>query len=271
MGDNYLIIFKAIANFTTCLCEVYGDQYRNLKLYSHLINKTTLAHEKPILKHIEAFKNFCIANQEGIENKNYKIFNNNKIIYSERVCIDLFVILKESDSLTSSVIWKHILTISALVYPSGKAKQLLKETTKPISSSNSNSSSNDEMDFLTNIIEKVEQNVSPNDNPMEAISSIMKSGVFQELITGMGSGLQNGTLDLNKLMGTVQTMVKDISHENGGEGVNDDSMNMINTLMSSMQTNDDSDGQSNNPPDLSNIMSMMGPLLNNMNTNNKDF
>ena len=55
------------------------------------------------------------------------------------------------------------------------------------------------MDFLTNIIEKVEQNVSPNDNPMEAISSIMKSGIFQELITGMGSGLQNGTLDLNKL------------------------------------------------------------------------
>ena len=262
MGDNYLIIFKAIANFTTCLCEVYGEQYRNLKLYSHLINKTTLAHEKPILKHIEAFKNFCISNQEGIETKNYKIFNNNKIIYSERVCIDLFLILKESDSSTSSVIWKHILTISALVHPSGKAKQLLKETIK----SSSNSSSNGEMDFLTNIIEKVEQNVSPNDNPMEAISSIMKSGIFQELITGMGSGLQNGTLDLNKLMGTVQTMVKDINHENGGEGVNDDSMNMINTLMSSMQTtNEDSDGQSNNPPDLSNIMSMMGPLLNNMN------
>ena len=123
------------------------------------------------------------------------------------------------------------------------------------------------MDFLTNIIDKVEQNVSPDDNPMQAISSIMKSGVFQELISGMGNGLQNGTLDLNKLMGTVQSMVKDINHENGGgSGETDDSMNMINTLMSSMQTNNSDDGsQTNNPPDLSGIMSMMGPLLNNMN------
>jgi hypothetical protein len=259
MVDNYLIIFKAIANFTNCLCEVFGEQHRNLKLYSHLINKTTLAHEKPILKHIEAFKIFCINNQEGIENKNYNIFDNHRIIYSERVYIDLFVILKESDISTSSVIWKHILTISALVNPSGKAKQILKEA------STKSSSSNDEMDFLTNIIDKVEQNVSPDDNPMQAISSIMKSGVFQELISGMGNGLQNGTLDLNKLMGTVQSMVKDINHENGG-GETDDSMNMINTLMSSMQTNNSEDGgQTNNPPDLSGIMSMMGPLLNNMN------
>lgn len=268
MTDSSLIIFKAIANFTNCLDEVFGEEQRSLKLYAHLINKTTIAHEKPILKHIEAFRTFCKNNRDSIEEKNHETFSNDKIIYSDRVFINVKDILTVADKDSKNIIWKHILTISALVDPAGKARQVLKET----SQKNNNGT---ESDFLENIISKVEENVDPNANPMEAVTSIMQSGVFQELVGGMGNGLQDGSLDLGKLMGTVQNMVTNLNDkvgESGGEGMPEETMAMMNTMMSNLQAGVDSsestEGQQKPMPDLNNLMGMMGPMLGALNNAN---
>lgn len=257
MTDTSLITFKAISNFTNCLEEVFGEEHRFLKLYAHLINKTQIAHEKPILKHIEAFRLFCMSNRDAIEQKNYKKFEMNNITYSDRVYIDMKIIFTSADKETASIIWKHLLTISALVDPTGKAKQLLKESTKT-------GKNGYEANFLTDIIEKVEQNVDPNANPMEAVTSIMQSGVFQELVTGMGEGLQNGDLDLSKLMGTVQNMVGNLNEDPNSNNGTNDAMNMMNTMMANMQAGQnapDNNGQKQPMPDISNIMNMVGPML----------
>lgn len=268
MTDSSLIIFKAIANFTNCLDEVFGEEQRSLKLYAHLINKTTIAHEKPILKHIEAFRTFCKDNRNSIEEKNHETFSNDKIIYSDRVFINVKDILKVADKDSKNIIWKHILTISALVDPAGKARQVLKETSQK-------NNSGTESDFLENIISKVEENVDPNANPMEAVTSIMQSGVFQELVGGMGNGLQDGSLDLGKLMGTVQNMVTNLNDkvgESGGEGMPEETMAMMNTMMSNLQAGVDSsestEGQQKPMPDLNNLMGMMGPMLGALNNAN---
>ena len=268
MTDSSLIIFKAIANFTNCLDEVFGEEQRSLKLYAHLINKTTIAHEKPILKHIEAFRTFCKDNRDSIEEKNHETFSNDKIIYSDRVFINVKDILKVADKDSKNIIWKHILTISALVDPAGKARQVLKETSQK-------NNSGTESDFLENIISKVEENVDPNANPMEAVTSIMQSGVFQELVGGMGNGLQDGSLDLGKLMGTVQNMVTNLNDkvgESGGEGMPEETMAMMNTMMSNLQAGVDSseitEGQEKTMPDLNNLMGMMGPMLGALNNAN---
>lgn len=268
MTDSSLIIFKAIANFTNCLDEVFGEEQRSLKLYAHLINKTTIAHEKPILKHIEAFRTFCKDNRDSIEEKNHETFSNDKIIYSDRVFINVKDILTVADKDSKNIIWKHILTISALVDPAGKARQVLKETSQK-------NNSGTESDFLENIISKVEENVDPNANPMEAVTSIMQSGVFQELVGGMGNGLQDGSLDLSKLMGTVQNMVTNLNDkvgESGGEGMPEETMAMMNTMMSNLQAGVDSsestEGQQKPMPDLNNLMGMMGPMLGALNNAN---
>lgn len=264
MSDTSLITFKAISNFTNCLEEVFGLDHRFLKLYAHLINKTQIAHEKPILKHIEAFRTFCVSNRDAIESKEYKKFEMKSITYSDRVYIDMDIIFSGADRETSVIIWKHLLTISALVDPTGKAKQLLKESSK-------SSKNGLEANFLSNIIEKVEENVDPNANPMEAVTSIMQSGVFQELVTGMGEGLQNGDLDLSKLMGTVQTMVGGLSQDSDGSNKgSEDVMNMMNTMMSNMQAGQnspDNNGEQQPMPDIANIMNMVGPMLGALNTN----
>lgn len=253
-SDNSLIAFKAISNFTNDLFEVFGDLHRPLKLYSHLINKTTIAHDKAIQKHIEAFKSFCIANRDAISNKNIKDLSQSKISYSDRVYIDMKDILKHSDSQTTDTIWKHLLTISALVDPTGKAREILKEQ------ANKGDNNGGEVDFLSNIISKVEEKVDPNSNPMEAVSSIMQSGIFTDLVNGMGNGLQDGSLDLGKLMGTVQNMVTKLSDDAGDKEGGEQAVNMINTMMGSLNAGA---GQSDNKDSqaMPDLVGMLGPMM----------
>lgn len=232
-NNSSLIAFKAISNFTQDIGQLFSRKHRGLKLYCRLINKTTLSHENAIEKHIDAFNKFCVGNREAIIEKNYNKFTVEKVSYSSRVFINIKEILKNADKDTSATIWKHILYISALVDPAGNAKKVLKE--------NMNSNTGSETQFLTDIISKVEEHVDPSANPMDAVSSIMKSGIFTELMGGMNNGLNNGQLDLGKLMGAVQGMVSTLSQQNGGveegtggEGGDVDPMQMITKMMGMM-------------------------------------
>jgi hypothetical protein len=255
--DTSLITFKAIANFANDLAEVFGDNQRSLKLYAHLISKTTLSHDKPIQKHIEAFRNFCVANRDAISARDYKILVEKRITYSDRVYINIPEIFKKSDAETSGIIWKHLLTISALVDPTGKAREILKEQT-------TSGTGVGEANFLTDIISKVESHVDPNANPMEAVASIMKSGIFNDLVSGMGSGLQDGSLDLGKLMSTVQTMVTKLSDETGDSDGGKQAVNMINTMIGSLNAGaaaGASEGASGNEQQMPDLSAMLGPMM----------
>ena len=250
--DYNLITFKAITTFISQLNEIFGSDKQNfsLKLYNRLISKTTISHDKAIQKHIDIFKDFCTTNRDGLLNKDIKKIITHKIIYSDKVYIDFSNIFKRADKETTSVIWKHLLTISALVDPAGNAKEILK-----------NSPDNIEADFLTDIINKVETHVSPGANPMEAINSIMSSGVFTELISGMNSGIQDGKLDLGKLMGTVQKMCVSIGVDNkeSSTAMSGDGMDMISNLLANMNSDP------NTPVDPSQLLNMFGPMLTTLN------
>ncbi len=278
MNNSELMSYKAISDFTKELNNISEDNH-SLKLYVHLLNKTTLSHDKAIRKHISIFRDFCIANRDGILKKDFSLFTQDRLEYSSRVFIDFKKIFKESDADTTNAIWKHFLTISALLDPAGKAKELLKKN------------ANKEADFLSNIISKVENNVKPDSNPLEAVSSIMNSGIFNELISDMNSGLENGNLDLSKLMGTVQQMCNGLSNSSNNSDGSETSdaenpLNMITKLMGNIQSPEGPSGGDENPmnmlsgllsslgggasggnsdnggmPDLSNLTNLIGPML----------
>jgi hypothetical protein len=257
VSTEHLRAFKAIADFITTLADAFGDQSKSLQLYAHLIRKTTLMHKKPIIKHINAFRDFCITNRENIENRSQENLPKKQIIYSLKVFIDIPKIFAVADKKEKNLIWDHLLNISSILDPAGKAKNILNK-----------SKGGKENEFLTNIISKVEQNVDPNADPMEAVGNIMKSGIFTELVGNMGDGLEKGDLDLNKLLGTVQTMVSTFSNtdEENGEMPND----ILQTMMSSIAAGAQNMPVQNEdgtmpPPDLSNIASMLGPMMNNLN------
>lgn len=264
-SNTSLICFKAISNFTNELGETFSRQHRPLKLYKRLINQTTITHEQPIQNHINAFRKFCVDNRDSIAKKDYSSLINPKISYSQRVYIDMNEIFKLADKETKTVIWEHLLCISAIVDPAGKAKEILKENLE------SGKTGGTETNFLTDIIDKVESQVDPNANPMEAVSSIMQSGIFTDLIGGMNQGLSDGSLDIGKLMGAVQGMVGQLGDQSDGDPQTANAMNMISSMMGNMGNNQGG----GEVPDLAGLMGMMGSLTNppsdtsNLNSENK--
>jgi len=250
-ADN-LKAFKAIADFVTCLGDAYGDKFKSLQLYCHLIKKTTLMHKKPILKHINAFKEFCIKNRENIEKRDAENFVKKQIIYSLKVFIDIPKIFAVADAGEKRLIWQHLVNISFVLDPAGTAKKALNKGGR-------------ENEFLTNIINKVEANVDPNADPMKAVTDIMQSGVFTELVGTMGSGLENGDLDLNKLLGSVQSMVTTFSDTDNDQEGQDVIKNMMSSIAAGAQSQD-----GDHPPDMSNIINMIGPMMQNLQNNNNN-
>jgi len=227
LSDNHLLIFKAISTFAQALNEEFGSRHKPLALYCRLVEKTTLSHEPAILKHINAFKAFCTQNRDCILRKDPHLVS--KVIsYSDRVYIELGYIFGLADKDTASVIWDHILTIEALVDPTSNAKKMLTDTLRD------NKDLTKEDKFLADIISKVESNVTPTDNPMEAVNSIMQSGVFTDLIGSMNKDISAGELDFGKLMGTVTTLVGKIGAMGQGSPEIQGMANMVTSLTSMM-------------------------------------
>ena len=204
MDDNSLIIFKAITKFVSVLCDNYGKKQKSLQLYDRLIKKTTVSHEKVILKHIDCFRKFCVQNRSCIVNKKTN-WSNTTIVYSDRVFINISMIFSKADKADIPIIWDHLLTISALTDPQGNAKKVLKDQKLKMPFK---SDGGKEDEFLSGLIDKVSDNVDPDSkNPMEAVTGMLSSGVFTELVSDMNTGLESGELSLGRLMGSVQNMM----------------------------------------------------------------
>jgi hypothetical protein len=235
-------IFKSIKNFVSDLGESFSNENHSLALYERLISKTNLSHTEAVEKHITIFRKFCIENEDNIINKKPE-FNQN-IDYSQKVFLDMNNVFKlEMDNDTRENIWLHLLTITALVHPSGKAKETLKEETNVNNNAIVNmkfDGQTEEENFLNGIISKVEQHVNTDmTNPQEAISNIMNSGMITDLVQNLNTGISSGKLDLMKMMGSVQKMVGNISQDSGaGADPNmANAMSMLTNMMSMMPNN----------------------------------
>lgn len=212
--------FRAIKSFVKDTSSIFGDDFHELKLYNHLLEKTDESkHTSIISKHIKIFGDFCLNHRKALLEKNIFLLQNEKISYSSKTFIDIGAILKVADDDTRITIWKHLLTISAFLDPTAKAKEILK-----------NDISN-ESNLITDIINKVEANIDINENtnPLEAVSSLMNSNVFGDLISGMNSKLQDGSIDLSKLLGTVEQLCSNMDGESGTDGKN--LFSMLKTLV----------------------------------------
>jgi len=235
--------FRVISSFVNDLGEVFADEVHSLALYERLLNKTTAAHTEAIEKHINSFKTFLTDNEDNIVNKTTPFTN--IISYSPKVFIDMNVIMGlKMDDETRDTIWRHLLTLSAIVGNSVKSRDVLKERAKENSAIVPASppamkfdGEGEEEDFLNNIISKVEGQVNPNvSDPQEAIGSLMNSNLIPELVTSLNSGISSGKLDLTKMLSSVQKMVGNISGEADGDPNLANAMGMLNNMMGMMGT-----------------------------------
>ena len=207
-NEDNVFLFKCIVDFIHSLNELYGEKYHNLQLYDLLMDKTGIVHEEPIRKHIHLFYDFVRENEDSILERNLTLIKVWKIEYSEKVFIDLKPIFEEANNEDKQCIWNHLLTLLAILIPTSKAKQILKEMKEK------KKKKGNEEDFLTNIMDKVGQHINPStsSNPAEMMNDIMGSGLFTELMSDMNKGMSNGDLDVNVMMGSLQNMIGRLSN-----------------------------------------------------------
>lgn len=207
-NDNSVYIFKCICHFIKDLSDSFGKNDKPLSLYAHLIERTGIMHEEPIKKHLQIFHDFVKQNDQAILNKTLPL-EKTEIRYSDKVFIDLPKIFEMADATEKETIWKHLVTLLALLDPSSEAKQLLlkeKEKQKKVGSSGN------EEEFLSEIVDQVGKHIDPTcSNPTDMIKDIMDSGVFSNLVDKMNSGITDGDLDLGKMMSSLHSMMGNIS------------------------------------------------------------
>lgn len=196
-------IFKSINGFVKELDNLYGDEIRPLRLYSYLLSRTQLKNKKAVKKHVKVFRIFCDKNKREILEKSTGLVYS-KIIYSDKVYIDVQSIIDSADSETKNTIWQHLLCICAQLSPDSEAKNILKESFQ---------SKTPENDFLKNIMGEVQSHITPgaSSNPMQMIGNLLQSNTIGNLISGMNDGVSSGKLDMKKLLGSVQGMITNLS------------------------------------------------------------
>lgn len=241
--ETALIAFKAICNFINDLESEFGKKHKPLKLYKRLINHTQISHDAAIKKHLTIFHDFSMTNRDALSSQDPTKLVEKKLSYSDRVFVDMDFIFRLADEDTTKVIWQHILTISAIVDPASRAKDILKKHVDEGKGGN-------EADFLANIISKVEKSVKPDTNPMEAVNSILQSGLINEMMTDLSSK----KLDMGKLLGVVQGMVSTLGSQTGDDPESKNAMNMLNSMVGSISNG-------GGPP---NMMGMMTSLMSGM-------
>lgn len=248
--DITLIAFNAICQFVSDLASEYGKRHKPLLLYNRLISQTRVSHHDIIKKHILVFHGFCVANRDALHAKDASKLTQKKLEYSNRVFIDMghiFHVASSDGSDSPDVIWRHLLTISAIIDPAGKAKEILKQA-----GSSLDGKTGAENDFLSNIISRVEKNVKPDANATETISNILQSGI----ITDLFSGMQNGQLDIGKLFGAVQGMMGSLKEQAGDDPEAKNALGALGNVVNGLGKG--------GAPDLAGMMSMMSSLMGGM-------
>jgi len=208
-SEARVLCFKCICNFIKDLNDSFGESQKSLYLYAALMDRTGIMHEDPIKKHISLFYKFIKDNEEGIINENWKLFKYYELQYSEKVGFDLKPIFEICDKDESLAIYKHLLTLLAVLDPSSSAKEILKKEMKL--KEKSGELPNEE-NFLKDMIDTVNSQMDPNiENPLQLMNKMMSSGVFSNLVEKMNSSIADGNLDLGKMVNTVQKVMTDLS------------------------------------------------------------
>lgn len=194
-----LLAFNAITGFVKDLSNEFKQKQHSLALYDRLIEHMGLSQEVAIRKVVDGFTTYISKNQTAIEQRDAEKLSSDKVVYSEKVFLVLRPLFDEADSETKEAMWKHLLTIYGILYPDSHAKDILRSMKSEVK--------NPETALISNMVEKIVPHLNPDEtNPMQAIMSLMSSGVFTELVGTMQKEMDGGSINMNSLLGTVSTM-----------------------------------------------------------------
>lgn len=230
MEANTVQAFTAIKQFVDALSDIYDKKkgITPLGLYRRLLTfvKSDMSEEINIRKFLRGFALFYNKNNEYLVSDNLnRVPRGTHISYSKNAYIDIqkFIYKSRNDLDILQQIRIHLLTIQAfLETDDAKADYLLQKV-----SETENFSVEDQ--FVNNIVQKAQTAIDGLDsesanNPMTAVSGLMKSGILTEMIVGLQNQVGSGQMDPSRLLQSMQgTMSKVLSDTLPSIGDYDDS------------------------------------------------
>ena len=218
MEANTVQAFTAIKQFVEALADIYDKKkgVTPLGLYRRLLTfvKAEKSEEINIRKFLRGFAIFYKEYNECLVSDNLnKIPRGTHISYSKNAYIDIqkFIYKAQQDSDILQQIRIHLLTIQAfLETDDAKADYLLQKV-----SESENLTAEDQ--FVSNIVQKAQtaiNNLDPEsaNNPMTAVSGLMKSGILTDMIVGLQNQVGSGQMDPARLLQSMQgTMTRVLS------------------------------------------------------------
>ena len=230
MDEKYIKGFDSIVTFVSDLWETFGNPkvVSPLSLYYRLINHIKHTDKKAIGKVLSGFQQFFVRHEKTILNPNFNIPRDTVIKFGEniKIVIEIQKFIHKSDPDTKEIIRQHLVTISAILEPN---KEKIDELEKRIENLNIDASTN-EGNFITNIMTQAKNNVGNANDPVSAITGLLNSGVIQNMIVGLQTGVSTGQMDVQKLLGSMQSAIGALMPTEGGttteeiEEITDDSV-----------------------------------------------
>lgn len=206
MEEFYPEAFEAIQIFVEDLWEVFsGIDSNNLALYKRLMEKTEENDSERIKLIVDGFRDFLSSYEKVITDEKYEDLEENvQIRYSgsSSICIPIQYLISESDEEARLVIRQHLLTIGAIIDPNDEKYQELEKTLVDIGVDDGTV----EGQFISNIMSKAQHTMEDvdMDNPGTAMMGLLSSGVINEMVSGLQQGVGSGSMDVGKLLGTMQ-------------------------------------------------------------------
>lgn len=220
LSASQLLAFQAISSFVSEANKVGGKTQKSLQLYNRLIEKTNISHKEAITKHINAFKKFMVVNVDALKSQDVSKLSKTTVDYSDRVFINVRLLLVNSAD-NENVIWNHLITIGAIVHPKANLKEILKEKQEAEPeqleiSDILDSDGSPESDVIANMMNKVQMSADPNTtDPNQAMQQLMSGGGLMDMVKDMTTGMQNGDLDIGKMLGSLQKMTQKLGDMDG--------------------------------------------------------
>lgn len=206
--------YEAIVSFVNDLWEVFGSTKTksSLMLYHRLIERNNSADEQFIEKVVSGFTLFLTLYEQNIlKNELDKIPKGTVIDFgaSKVIKLEIQKYIHQSDEEIREAIRQHLITISALLKPSQeKLEQLRNIRNKQLENIKIDTNSK-EGEFINNIMQKAKMNMESvdTDNPAAAIMGLFQGGLINDMMSGLKNGVDNGEMDMSKLLTTMQSAI----------------------------------------------------------------
>jgi len=215
--ESVLKAFDAIVTFVNDLWNVYGNPKKvdGLSLYRRIIEHIKFTDTGAINKAIRGFEKFFTLYETRIlENKLDEIPRGETIRYgkSDTIYIDIQKFIYKADPDTKSAIRQHLVTISAILEPDSHK---IKELENRISELELDESK--EGQFISGILSSAKESVegADVDNPMSAVMGLLQGGVIENMMSGFASG----DMDMEKLLGSMQTTIGSLMNADSGDKI----------------------------------------------------